>query len=402
MPSDQRINRFTEVDWEKKQQNGYQPRGHTVFLLLSLGVIATLFAYDYIVSPDELFWLLNWDVGRVDWLFLISFTLFIRYGAIPLLTNREKSWKYVKEFLTRPSGVLSLAFILMFGFLGLIGPDPLLNQNYPRLAHRLQPPPSTAVFVQDLSYYNCIGELNNGYCHGTWQYPLGTTRYGENVVGLLVSGMRVGLKLGLSTAMIMALIGTAVGTAAGYYGGWVDEVLMRYVDFQQTIPAIIVYIVLATMFFGSFQGVTDGGLFSLALVFGLLDWGGIARLIRGEVLKRKSKPYIQAAKAAGASDLQVIREHIIPNSTATIVTALTRQIPLLILAQAALAYMSLNRVNSDSLGRLLRLGLEPEVMVWHRKWWISTAAVILLIFTIVAFNVFGDTLRDVLDSQEVY
>jgi peptide/nickel transport system permease protein len=391
---------FTTISWGEMHQSGRRPNAKTIGLLVALGTLAALFVYDYVVTPEELFWFLNWDVGRMDWLFLVSLVLFARYALVPLATNREHTLRTLRAFRSRPVGLLSLAVIILFGVLGLIGPEIVLNKSYPRLAHKLQPPVFTSVYVGDMYYYNCVGDLANNYCHGTWEYPLGTTQYGENIMGLLIEGIHVGLKLGLSTAMIMTVIATAVGTASGYFGGLIDDVLMRYVDFQQTIPAIVVYIVLATMFFGNMQGVSDGGLFSLALVFGLLDWGGMARLIRGEVLKRRSSPYVRAAEAAGASHLQIIRRHIIPNSTATIVTSLTRQIPLLILAQAALAYLELNRAGSDSLGRLFRIGLTGDVLTWADKWWVTTSAVVLLIVVMVAFNLFGDSLRDVLDTAE--
>lgn len=391
---------FTTISWDDINRSKRRLNAKTLGLLAALSTLVVLFIYDYVVTPDELIWFLHWDVGRMDWLFLVSLVLFARYGLIPLAANRQHSRRILRQLRARPAGLLSLTVIILFGVLGLIGPELFLNKSYPRLAHKLQPPVFTSVFVGDMYYYNCVGELANNYCHGSWEYPLGTTQYGENIVALLIEGMHVGLKLGLSTAMIMAVIATAVGTTAGYFGGFVDDLLMRYVDFQQTIPAIVVYIVLATMFFGNIQGVSDGGLFSLALVFGLLDWGGMARLIRGEVLKRRSTPYVRAAEAAGASPLQIIRRHIIPNSTATIVTSLTRQIPLLILIQAALAYLELNRVGSDSLGRLLRIGLTADVMSWADKWWVSMAAVALLIVVMVAFNVFGDTLRDSLDRKD--
>jgi len=391
---------FTTVSWDDVTQPRRRLKTKTLGLLIALSTLGALFIYDYIASPDELVWFLHWDVSRMDWLFLLSLVLFARYAIVPLVANRQHTRRYLRQIWSRPAGLLSLIFIVFFGVLGLIGPEIVLNKSYPRLAHKLQPPVFTAVHVGDIYYYNCVGELANGYCYGSWEYPLGTTQYGENIIALLIEGMHVGLKLALSTAMIMAVIATAVGTTAGYFGGLVDDLLMRYVDFQQTIPAIVVYIVLATMFFGNIQGVSDGGLFSLALVFGLLDWGGMARLIRGEVLKRRSTPYVRAAEAAGASRLQVIRRHIIPNSTATIVTSLTRQIPLLILVQAALAYLELNRVGSDSLGRLLRIGLTADVMNWADKWWVTSSAVVLLIIVMLAFNVLGDTLRDILDTTE--
>jgi peptide/nickel transport system permease protein len=390
---------FTEVDWEAESSGRFRPRLRTVGFVLALLVLAGMLMYDYTAKPDELIWFMNWDVTRMDWLSMVSAVLFARYAVVPLLTNRERSAKYVKAFLTRPAGALSSLVILFFVFFGLVGPE-FVDFSFPRLSDRLQPPVYSSVYVGDMSTHECVGKMAGEFCQGTWKYPLGTNSVGEDLLEPLFYGNRTALKLGLSVAAIMAVIATAVGTTAGYFGGRVDDVLMRYVEIQQTVPAIVVYLIVATVFLGNISGLPDGGLFTLALVFGLLDWGGIARIVRSEVLARRTKGYVRAAKAAGASDLHVIRRHIVPNSTATLVTSVTRRIPLLILAQVALAFLELNRVDERSIGGMLRSGLSGQYMVWHRKWWVTTFGVVFLVLVVVSFNVFGDTARDVLDPQE--
>jgi peptide/nickel transport system permease protein len=384
--------RFTSVDWTTESGGWRTVRLRTVGLVVALLVVAALFTYDYAAAPRELFEFMDWDVTRIDWLFIVSTVLFVRYAVVPLVANRDRAVAYAAEFVRRPAGVFSLGYILVFGVLGVVGPEwfGLARVDF---AAKVQPP-VFATFNSDNVYpYECVGRSVGDVCHGTWQYPLGTTRVGEDMVKLIVYAIRIGLQLALSAAMIMVVVATAVGTAAGYFGGWVDDVLMRYVDVQQTIPAIVVYIILAQMYLGK-------GLFALALVFGLLDWGGIARLVRSEAIQRRSDGFVRAARSAGASDLHVIRKHVIPNSTATIVTALTRQIPLLILAQVALAYLKLNNVGYRSLGEVLLRGLSSNPVPWHQKWWITVFVTLFLVLTVVAFNVFGDVVRDVLDPQE--
>lgn len=392
---------FTTINWSGEFGHWFRPEARTAGLVFALASLAGLFAYDFLVAPDELVAFMNWDVTQMDWLYLLSSILFVRYAVVPLVTNYQRSMRYARTILTRPAGVLSLAYILLFAVLGAIGPEQLFALEYPRLKYKLQPPVYTAAYISDISYYNCVGEVVNGYCYGTWKYPLGTTETGRNVLKHLVYGMQIGLKLGLSAAMIMAVIATAVGTTAGYYGGRIDDILMRFVDTVQVVPAIVVYMVVAIMYLGTIQGISDGGLFALALVWGLLAWGGMARLIRSEAIQHRTDGYVRAAKAAGASDIHIIRKHVIPNSTATIVTALTRQIPLLILAQVALAFLKLNSVGQRSLGRMIRIGLTGTYNVaWYEKWWVSSFAILFLILTVVAFSVFGDVVRDVLNPQE--
>ena len=390
---------FTEIDWSATADGWQRPRWRTVGLVVALVGIVVLFVYDVVVGPEKTLTVLEWDLARIDWLLLISIVLLARYVVFPIAADRRRTERYVAEFRSRPAAVASLVVLCAFVLIGLFGPG-MVSGGYPRLADRLQPPAVGSVFVGDLTVvYDCVGQMTGETCHGTWQYPLGTTRIGENLVTLLVQGVQIALVLGISAAMIMGIVATAVGTTAGYLGGWVDDVLMSYVDVQGTVPAIVVYVVLATLYLGNLSGVTQGGLFAVALVFGLFDWGGIARIVRSEVMARRSAGYVRAARAAGASDLHVIRRHVIPNSTGTIVTSLTRRIPLLILAQTALAYLALHRAGSKSLGRVLRIGLEGRHMPWFRKWWITTFAVLVLLGMVVAFSVFGDEVRDVIDPQ---
>jgi peptide/nickel transport system permease protein len=394
---------FTRVDWDEEAGGRDPPAARTVGFALALAAVAALLAYDLLAAPAKTIPPLEWDVRKEGWLVLASLVVLGRYLLVPLVADRDRTDRHVRAFLDRPAGVLSLAYLVAFGLLGLVGPE-VFEFSYAKLGHRLQPPVFGGVDASAADSYSCVGAVTDGVCRGTWRYPLGTNYIGENVLEHLVSGIHVAFKVGIATAVVMAVVATAVGTVAGYYGGWVDDLLMRYVDVQQTIPAIVVYIVVATLFLGNLEGISDGGLFAFALVFGLLDWGGIARLVRGEAMQRRAAGYVRAARAAGASDLQVIRRHVVPNSTATIVTALTRQIPLLILAQVALAYLGLNRLKHYSLGRMLRFAHRHDVAggggSWLTTWWVGLFPAIFLVLTVLSFYLLGDTMRDVLDPQE--
>jgi len=225
--------RFTSIDWAEESGGWRSLRLRTVGLVAALLLVAVLFTYDYVAAPRELFEFMDWDVTRMDWLFLVSTVLFVRYALVPLAINRDRSSAYVREFVRRPAGVLSLGYIVFFGVMGVVGPEwfGLARVNF---YATVQPPVFTSVYAENIRAHNCVGKMVENQCHGTWKYPLGTTRVGEDMVKLIVYAIRIGLKLALSAAMIMVVIATAVGTAAGYFGGWVDDVLMRYVDVQQT------------------------------------------------------------------------------------------------------------------------------------------------------------------------
>lgn len=391
--------RFTTIDWEAESGRRFRLRRRTAGVLAVAALLAALFVYDVVVGPDELVAEFKWDPSRMEWLLLASFVVIGRYVLLPMAVNRRRTKRYARQLLTRPAGFLSVATLFVLVVVAVVGPD-VFYDGYPRLMDRFQPPVYGTLDIEGLRIgYECAGQLTGTVCHGSWAYPLGTTRIGEDIVVLLAKGIQVALLFAVATGVLMAVVATLVGTLAGYYGGFVDDVLMRYVEIQQTVPAIVVFVVFATLFLGDYSSVTEGGLFALALVFGLLDWGGIARLVRSEVLTRRSAGYVRAAKAAGASDFHVIRRHVVPNSTATIVTAVTRRIPLLILAHVALAYLQIHRAGARSLGRLLRIGLEPSHMAWHQKWWTTTFAVVALVLLTVSINVLGDVLRDVLNPH---
>jgi peptide/nickel transport system permease protein len=389
---------FTDVDWESVDPPGLvrRPSARTAGLVVALAVLVASFAYDYALQPEDLVG--EWSPRRLHWLALLSGVLFARYVLVPLAATPERSRRFLVALLRRPAGALSLAYVLFFFGVGLLGPE-LFEYSYARLAHRVQPPVYTSTTFPDASTLECLGRVENGRCHGTWRYPFGTDSIGTDASKLLVQSHRVAVLVAASTAMVMAVVATAVGVTAGYVGGRVDDLLMRYVDVQSTVPAILVYLILATLYFGELEGISDGGLFAFVLVFGLLDWGGIARLVRAETLERRSAGYVRAAKAAGAGDLRVIRAHLLPNTRATLVTALTRQVPLLVLAQTALAYLELNRaVLSASFGEMIRTGLTQRYLPPTKKWWIVGFAVVSLVALTVAFNAFGDVVRESLEE----
>lgn len=389
---------FTTIDWETSTRRRLWPTGRTLVLLAGAGGLTMSYIHDLIFAPDEPypFSLVEWDVTRLDWLLLLAALVVVRYGLVPALATPKRTRKRLTVLLSRPAGLLSLAGLVALVVLAVLGPEQF-GQTFPRLEERLQPPVFASTPV-DLEYsYNCAGEVANGRCHGSWKYPLGTNRIGEDVVVMLGDGLRIALKLGFTAGVVMSVVGVVVGATAGYLGGRVDDLAMRYVDIQQTIPAVIVYIFLASLFLGDYGGVPSGGLFTFAIVFGLLDWGGIARLVRSEVLTMRSTGYVDAAKIAGASNAHVLRKHVIPNTTTTALTAVTRRIPLIVLAQVALAFLELSQVG-DSLGLVLLRGITGD-LAWQLKWWVTTSTVLTLVVLVVSFNVFGDVLRDVLDPQ---
>jgi peptide/nickel transport system permease protein len=210
---------------------------------------------------------------------------------------------------------------------------------------------------------------------------------GRDVGVLIVYGMRISMEVGLISTLFAVTIGTAVGAVAAYSGGLTDEVLMRYVDLQQSFPTFLLLVLLVFLYGGS--------LLLIIALYALFSWEGIARLVRSETFQRIEEPYVDAARAAGASRWWVVRRHVVPNVSNTVITAATLQIPAFILGEAALSFLGLGDPNTFSWGRTISDG-RGEL---SSAPWISTIPGFVLFLTVLAFNFVGDALRDAIDPR---
>lgn len=357
-----------------------------VFLVAVAGVVAG-FAYDYAVLGPREGVVFGWDPAVHEWLFVLSLVVFCFYVLVPLAANPRLTRTYWRRLRNRPVGLASFLYLVAFFVVGmvgpvLVGPMSLTNFNPP-----YQPPvglEAPKVFVT-----TCAGEVSGGQCHGSLQYPLGTDGIGRDVVTVVVHGVRIALEVALVSAMLVVPLATAVGTVAAEFGGRVDDVLMRAVDLTQVVPAFFVYIVA--------QYVYRPRLSMLLVVFGLLSWGSIARVVRSEAIGTREADYVRAARCAGAGRLSVVRRHVVPNVTNTVVASVTLLIPTLIIIEAALSYLALGDPTANSLGYAISAGLNTTEFPTY--WWISTVPALVLVVTVVALNLFGDALRDVLDPR---
>ncbi|WP_396612262.1 ABC transporter permease [Haloferax sp. S1W] len=320
---------------------------------------------------------------RIDFLFIPALFLFAVYGVVPLAvepTRAKPVWDYARG---RPLVMFSLLWVVGFVVAGLVGP--LFIERSFDLGATHQPPAFTTIpstFSND-----CLGTLANGRCSGTLVHPLGTTSIGRDVLTLAIFGTREALTFATIVAALLVPVATFVGVIAGYRGGWTDEILMRVVDIQQTLPAFVIYLI-ASFLYGESQ-------FLLVAVFGLTSWGSVARIVRNETVHLRASEFVSAAVVVGAGTPHILRNHILPKLSGSIVTAVTRQIPMLLLVEAALSYMDLTVVTTGSWGVTIRTGMN----YFPRAWWVSTVPVVALCVTVVSFSVLGDALRHVFDPR---
>jgi peptide/nickel transport system permease protein len=379
--------RFRSVDWDQQTGRTWSPAPSTWVVLAGLLAVGASFLYDAVVVPANQPLLGSWEAPLIDWLLLVSLVLFVGYGLLPLATRhrtRRRLWSHVRRRPTVAASVGWLAVVLVLGTVGSV----LLGTPAKHTAIPYQPP----AFLPRDPYLpgECVGTVVDGRCHGSLSHPLGTNVYGEDVATLLVSGMRVAVTLSLVTATILVSVATAVGTVAGFVGGRVDAALTGYVDLQRSVPAFLVYVVFAFL--------TKPSLLGLVVVFGLLNWGGVAHVVRSEVQAVREAGYVRAARSAGAGRLHVLRRHVLPSVSGGVAVATTRQIATLILVEAAISYLELNDVMVRSWGEIVASGMGQWFPV---NWWVVAGPGLALVATVVAVSVVGDALRDVFDPRGV-
>lgn len=221
-------------------------------------------------------------------------------------------------------------------------------------------------------------------------HVLGTDSFGHDILSRIIFGARVSLLVALATVAVAFTIGTTIGILAGFYGGWIDSVLMRYVDFQWAFPELILGVGIIAIAGG--LGVTN-----VIIAIGIAYIDDFARLIRGEVLSIREEEYVMAARAIGMGDRRIMFREILPNAVAPLIVQGTLMIPLAILAEAGLSFLGLGvKPTTPTWGLLLSDGRQ----FIDQAWWISVMPGFAIMIVVLAFNMLGDGLRDIFDVSE--
>jgi peptide/nickel transport system permease protein len=223
---------------------------------------------------------------------------------------------------------------------------------------------------------------------GDWSHILGTDQFGRDLLSRLIEGARVALIVAILGVLGAAVIGIPAGMAAGYFGGWIDNLLMRLVDVKMSIPPILLTILISAA--------VGGGLWTVVVSIVIVFWADYARVVRGEALSLREQPYVALARVANCSNFRILTRHIFPNLLATCVVLITLQLGRALIIEASITFIG--------------LGIQPPASAWGlliaegraylaTAWWIPTFAGVAITLTVLGANLLGDWLRDVLDPK---
>ncbi|WP_320933193.1 ABC transporter permease [Hungatella effluvii] len=238
-------------------------------------------------------------------------------------------------------------------------------------------------------------------------HVLGTDNLGRDYAVRVMMGSRVSLTVGLVASAIILLIGSLYGSIAGFFGGWVDMIMMRIVDMIYTVPDILIIVLLSVAFDQPLKALAQKpgfewiqvigvNLISIFVVFALLYWVGMARIVRSQILILKEQEYVTAARALGASNGRIIKKHLLTNCIGTLIVTTTLQIPSSIFTESFLSFLGLGvAAPMPSLGSLASAALNGLQSYPHRLF----APALAISVIILSFNLLGDGLRDAFDPK---
>lgn len=351
--------------------------------------VAILVAYDFDgANPLEIAW---FEIALLDFLTIVAIAIVAVVAGPPILRNPGRTRELFQKFSRNSGALLAMVGLALLAFVALVGPVVL---GRPRVDPGVAFNPPVGFSVPWWLSTGCAGTETSTHCHGSLHHPLGTDGSGKDVVQLTVDGLRTSFQVGMTAAVIAGGLGTAVGIVAGTFGGRVDDLLMRYVDVQSSIPAFFLYVLLVTLL--------RADLVLMVVVFGVLSWGGLARLVRSQVKQVDGKQYMQSARAAGAGTLFRMRYHVLPNVSRAVMTSLSTLVPLFVLYEAALSFLGLGdadpRVNS--LGSNIADGLDHSFALWWDVWWTALTPAVVLTLLVLCLFLVGDRTENILDPRD--
>ncbi len=318
--------------------------------------------------------------------YLFFGAIFLFYVAHPIYRNKRLTIYYWSRMKRSRLAVLGLMYVVALIVIAIFGPLFTQDPNLVNFEEKNLPPIG---FSMEQSIYDAkTGQFVTLHLRGSAKHILGTDDKGRDMLAMLVSGARISLQVGVIATGIAIAIGAVIGVASAYFGGAIDNALMRFTDVMMTFPFFLLLVLIVYVF--------GANITFIILIIGLTGWTGVARIIRSEALSLRAREFVLAAKALGASDSRIIFAHLLPNVASTMIVIATLSIPGVILSEAALSFIGLGDPNVVSWGRILNAGQGSL----DTTWWVAVESGLLLFLTVLAFNFIGDAARDAFDPSK--
>lgn len=239
------------------------------------------------------------------------------------------------------------------------------------------------------SYTTITNNLNDP---PSWTNPFGTNSIGNDMFAQVMAGVEKDIEIALTVAAIAMLIGVTIGAIAGFYRGWIDSLLMRFVDLVLVLPVLAVLILLSNKL-----AKQSSNWLGLALIIGLLSWTYVARLVRADFLSLRERDFVEASRALGATNRRIIVKHMLPNAIGPIIVNATLTVALSIILESTLSFLGLGvQPPNVSLGLLVDQGQDSATT----EWWLFVFPVVFLIILILSIFLIGDGLREAFDPKK--
>jgi peptide/nickel transport system permease protein len=224
-------------------------------------------------------------------------------------------------------------------------------------------------------------------------FPLGSDRLGRDMISRILNGARISLSIGLVSVFLSLMLGIVLGGMSGYYGGWVDNIIQRVIEFIRSIPSLPLWMALSAALPPEWP--QEARYFGITIILSAIGWTGLGRQVRGRFLSLRSDDFVLAARLNGARDRRIILRHMVPSFTSHIIASLTLSIPGIILAETSLSFLGLGlRQPVISWGVLLQEAQNIRTVALSPWLLLPGLAVVI---TVLAFNFLGDGLRDAAD-----
>ena len=299
-------------------------------------------------------------------------------------------------------GLLMIVFLFLFSFLG-----PVVYQRWgEETVDRTQ----VSNFIYQTYYYTdangnkieVVEQLEhisgiNNYASPSEVHLLGTDDKGMDVFVRLMYGGRISLTIGFIVVILETLIGVLLGGISGYFGGWVDQLIMRIVDIFNCIPMLPILLIASAMI-DSWNIEADKRIYILMVIITIFSWSGVARLVRGQILSLREQEYITATEVMGLSIWRKIFYHLIPNVMPQLIVSMTLGLGSVILYESTLSYLGLGvQLPKAAWGTMIATSNDPQVLSYHVNMWLPAG--LMIVIAVLGFNFVGDGLRDAMDPK---